>query len=290
MLVVDDNAVSRRVCEKHLLAFGARVTVVSGGHEALTALAEVVGDDPFEVAIIDQMMPEMDGEELCRRIRADHRYDGIKLVLSSSSGLPVTDAGAVELGFDAALPKPLRRSVMLRCFARLYDVEISSDESAAEEVSFGVRQGSKQRILVVEDNDMNQFLACTILGKAGYRTDVAGNGIEALQALNSRPYDLVLMDIQMPEMDGIEATREIRKMRGEVARIPVIAMTANAMNGDRERCIQAGMSDYVSKPISRVRLLERVAFWVGDEQDAATGERPGQAGSDVDAELGDAAP
>ena len=119
---------------------------------------------------------------------------------------------------------------------------------------------------------MNQVLACAILGKAGYRTDVAGNGIEALQALSSRPYDLVLMDMQMPEMDGLEATSLIRKLHGEVARIPIVAMTANAMKGDRERCIQVGMNDYVSKPIDPVKLLERIAFWLGDAHNAVPGE------------------
>ena len=115
MLVVDDNAVNQLVCEKYLLALGARVTVALGGHAALATLSEALANDPFDVAVIDHMMPEMDGEELHRRIRGDHRYDGIKLVLSSSAGLAASHAGAAELGFDAALPKPLRRSVMLGC-------------------------------------------------------------------------------------------------------------------------------------------------------------------------------
>ncbi len=291
LLVVDDNAVNQLVWEKYLLALGARVTVVSGGHAALAALTEAVEDDPFEVAVIDHMMPEMDGEELHRRIRDDRRYDAPS---SSCRRLPAWRSPTlvrVSWVFDAALPKPLRRSAILGCFAGLYDLDIAWDEAgpAKGEVSVAGHQGPKLRVLVVEDNKVNQVLACAILGKSGYRADVAGNGIEALQALNSRPYDLVLMDMQMPEMDGLEATSEIRKLPSEVARIPIIAMTANAMKGDRERCIQAGMNDYVSKPIDPVNLLERIAFWTGGERDAAPGEGPEPAGNDVDTELSDAA-
>ena len=287
VLVVDDNAVNRLVSEKHLSALGARVTVVSGGHEALAALGEAAGDDPFEVAIIDHMMPEMDGVELRRRIRGEPRYDGIRLVLSSSSGLAVTYAGAGELGFDAALPKPLRRTAMLECLANLYDLEISRDQAQAvrQAVSGIDRQGSKRRILVVEDNKVNQILACTILDNAGYKTDVAGNGIEALQALASRRYDLVLMDMNMPEMDGLEATTEIRKLAGQMAEIPIIAMTANAMKGDRERCLMAGMNDYASKPIDTAKLLERIAFWLGGELVGGASESPAPAESEAEARL-----
>ena len=286
VLVVDDNAVNRLVSEKHLSALGARVTVVSGGHEALAALAVAAADDPFEVAIIDHMMPEMDGVELRRRIRGEPRYDGIRLVLSSSSGLAVTNAGTGRLGFDAALPKPLRRSAVLECLANLYDLEISRDQAQAvrQAVSGVDRQGSKRRILVVEDNKVNQILACTILDNAGYRTDVAGNGIEALQALASRPYDLVLMDMNMPEMDGLEATTEIRKLAGQMAEIPIIAMTANAMKGDRERCLMAGMNDYASKPIDTAKLLERIAFWLGRELDGGASESPAPAPAESEAE------
>ncbi len=289
LLIVDDNDVNRLVCEKYLLALGARVTVVSGGDAALAALAGAAPVDPFEVVIIDHMMPEMDGGELRRRIRAEPHYDGTRLVLSSSSGLETTDASAAELGFDAALPKPLRRSVILGCFMRLYGLKISDnrDESARQEVFLVEGQGSKQRILVVEDNTVNQMLACAILGKAGFRTDVAANGIEALQALNNCPYDLVLMDMQMPEMDGLEATSRIRKMQGAVARIPIIAITANAMKGDHERCLQAGMNDYISKPIDRGKLLERIEFWLGDRQSAVPGKSVGRAGRDATAETRD---
>ena len=234
-------------------------------------------------------MPEMDGEELHRRIRGDLQYDAIKLVLASSFSLAITDTGARELGFDGALPKPLRRSAMLGCFSRMYDLAISWDETgpAKGDVSVEAQQGAELRVLVVDDVTVNQILICAILGKVGYATDVASNGIEALQALNRRPYDLILMDVQMPEMDGLEATARIRKLHGDVARIPIIAMTANAMKGDRETCIQMGMNDYVSKPIVPVQLLQRIAFCVGDSQVAAPGQNFEQADSDLDAALSD---
>ncbi|MHA1571550.1 MAG: response regulator [Alphaproteobacteria bacterium] len=263
MLVVDDNSIARTVCEKYLTALGAWVTVLPDGPSALAALD--AADKPFDVVIIDYMMPQMDGLELRQRIRADHRYDATRLVLSSSAALALNGARAAELGFEAALPKPLRRSTLLRCFVGLYDLDIPQDtaEPTGPEIPVGDDPGFGSRILVVEDNKVNQTLACAILGKAGYVTDVAGNGIEALAALSDQPFDLVLMDMQMPEMDGLEATQEIRKLSGEVARIPIIAMTANAMAGDREKCLQAGMNDYVSKPINPAKLKARVAFWTG---------------------------
>lgn len=269
ILVVDDNSVALSVCEKYLLAFGAHVVAVRDGPSALAALDAGAANEAFDVVIIDQIMPQLDGLELRRRIRADNRHDSVKLVLSSSSPA-VTYTKASELGFEAALPKPLRRSGMLRCFAGLYDVAILVDKagSARPENSPHQHQGSGARILVVEDNKVNQKLACAILGKAGYQADVADNGLKALDALNDQSYDLVLMDIQMPEMDGLEATREIRKLQDEAALIPIIAMTANAMSGDREKCVEAGMNDYVSKPINPGTLMERVAFWVRQSNSA----------------------
>ena len=117
------------------------------------------------------------------------------------------------------------------------------------------------RILLAEDNQVNQMLAVAMLGRAGHRVDLAGNGIEAVDAVHSRPYDLVLMDVQMPDMDGIEATRRIRAMPGKKAHIPIIALTASAMKGDRERFLEAGMDDYIAKPIDRGQLLKVVAHW-----------------------------
>jgi CheY-like chemotaxis protein len=125
------------------------------------------------------------------------------------------------------------------------------------------------RILLAEDNKVNQLLAVSLLSKAGHRVDVAGNGIEALAALKARPYEIVLMDMQMPEMDGLKATRAIRTLPGPVAEVPIIAMTANALKGDRERCLAAGMNDYVSKPIERDALLQKIAFWTNSEAPAA---------------------
>lgn len=282
-LVVDENAIARSFFEKHLVALGARVSVVSNGAEALAILGEAAGEDSFEVAVIDSKTPKMDGRELHRHICADPRHNDVKLVIRSPSRKAITDTGAIELGFDAALPNILQRSGILSCLVRLYDLNIPSAEADLGEQKTAVytAKGPRRRILVVEDNKVNQVLACAILRKAGYRPDVAGNGIEALESLNNRPYDLVLMDVQMPEMDGLEATNEIRRLSGEVARIPIIAMTANAMEGDRQRCIQAGMNDYVSKPINPVKLLTQIGLWISKAQDGEPGQHSEQAAGDM---------
>ena len=280
VLVVDPSVVSRQVCRKYLEALGSRVTAVTDGPAALDALTKT--GDPFDLVIINHMMRRMDGEELRRRIRADHRQDGVKLVLSSSSGPANTNAGALELGFDAALPKPLRRSATLRCLGGLYGLDLGSDEEAAAAKSpDDTLQGYSLRILVAEDNKANQTLMVKILAKLGHRVDVAANGIETLSALSSRPYDLVLMDMQMPEMDGLEATRRIRALSGAAARVPIIALTANAMEGDRERCIEAGMNDYISKPIDRAKLREQIAYWAAPGAKSDPVAAPAEAGDDA---------
>jgi CheY-like chemotaxis protein len=170
---------------------------------------------------------------------------------------------------------------LLECVAQLCGVDVDvaalpAAAGAAAEAPAGVRETGPLRILVVEDNQVNQLLATVLLNKAGHRIDIAANGVEALDAVSSRPYDLILMDVQMPEMDGIEATQRIRAMAGAARAIPIIAMTANAMKGDRERLLAVGMNDYVSKPIDKGQLFLAIASCmgiapapVGDTADAA---------------------
>jgi CheY-like chemotaxis protein len=240
--------------------------VVADAQLAVAALSQADEEGrAFEIAIIDHMMPDCDGIELSRMIRKRQAFNGLKLVLSSSSGLVSSETRARELGFDAALPKPLRRSVMLRSLGGLLGLadDDGDDGLAPARPALGAETSSK-RVLVVEDVKVNQQLVLTILGKAGYRTDIAGNGLEAIDAVRNLPYDAVLMDVQMPDMDGLEATRRIRRLGGEVAEVPIIAMTANAMLGDREVCLQAGMNDYITKPINRADLLHKLAYWTGE--------------------------
>ncbi len=274
VLVVDDNAVNRFIFEKQLSALGTTVTSAADADSGLAALAQAAQQGAaFELVIIDHMMPEQDGVTLCRRIRAEPAYRGLKLVLSSS-GTVGGWAEAMALGFDGALPKPVRRSAVLGCLGRLYGLSRAKAQAAQSSTQAQPWQRTVGlRVLVVEDNPVNQMLVATILRKAGHRSDVAGNGLEAIEALRSRAYDLVLMDMQMPEMDGLEATRRIRALGGPKAQVPIIAMTANAMPADRQRCLQAGMNDYLSKPIDPTKLLERSAFWGACEAPAEAGEK-----------------
>jgi PAS domain S-box-containing protein len=269
VLVVDDNEVNRLIFRKQLGAWGMTVQSVEGGPEALVALDEAVKRGaPFHIALIDQMMPEMDGVELGRRISAEPAFATTRLILATSLGVRGLAARAEACGFAVALSKPIMQGKLLECVAQLCGVDVDvaalpAAAGAAAEAPAGVRETGPLRILVVEDNQVNQLLATVLLNKAGHRIDIAANGVEALDAVNSRPYDLILMDVQMPEMDGIEATKRIRAMAGAARAIPIIAMTANAMKGDRERLLAVGMNDYVSKPIDKGQLFLAIASCMG---------------------------
>ncbi|MGH6933444.1 MAG: response regulator [Dongiaceae bacterium] len=262
-LIVDDNEVNRLIFRKQLGAWGMTIQSVVDGPAALDALNEAVRRNaPFHVALIDQMMPDMDGVELGRRISENPAFAGTKLILATSLGVQGLVARAAASGFAIAVSKPVAQAKLLECLMQLCGVEgagiirpLEAREQGVEPRGEIARESRHLRILVVEDNYVNQMLATVLLGKAGHRVDVAGNGVEALDAVRARAYDVILMDVQMPQMDGIEATRRIRAMAGAVARTPIIAMTANAMKGDREKLLAAGMNDYVSKPIDKSQLF-----------------------------------
>ena len=208
--------------------------------------------DPFDLAIVDMHMPDMDGLDLAHRLRADH--PSLPLVLFSSLG----GAESLDPVFSAVLTKPVKQS-------QLFDVLVSllTDGTATEVMApvdtTTLGETHPLRILLAEDNTVNQQIALLVLESMGYRADVASNGIEAVKAVASLPYDLVLMDVQMPEMDGLEATRRIRALGSAAAGIHIVAMTANAMQGDREACLAAGMNDYLSKPIRPEELATALA-------------------------------
>jgi two-component system, sensor histidine kinase and response regulator len=214
------------------------------------------------------MMPKMDGVELGRRIGADPAFAQTKLILATSLGVRGLAARAEACGFALALSKPVVQGKLLECVAQLCGVDIAvaplpATTGPAATAPANLRDIGPLRILVVEDNQVNQLLATVLLSKAGHRIDIAANGLEALGAVSSRRYDLILMDVQMPEMDGIEATKRIRAMAGAARDIPIIAMTANAMKGDRERLLAVGMNDYVSKPIDKGQLFLAIASCMG---------------------------
>ena len=259
VLVVDDAVIDLVIFRRFFEDLGAAATLVSSGAEALEALAS----QAFDIAIVDHVMPGMDGVALAREIAGMDLAKTPTLVLASSSGNIATCERIRELGFDAGLAKPLRRGALLRCLAGLLLDDQEGRCGDGESTLVAKSVGRALRVLLVEDNNVNQALGVSLLTREGHRTDVAGNGLEAVEMVERFPYDLVLMDMQMPEMDGLEATQVIRERLGFDS-LPIIAVTANAMKGDRERCLAVGMNDYISKPINLQALAEKLAFWCGD--------------------------
>jgi len=268
ILVVDDNATNREILTAQLKAWGVRVEEAPDGPSALAALGKARdAGDPFLVSILDMQMPVMDGADLARAIKADETIKNTGLVLMTSLGGQRGDARRMqEIGFAAYLTKPVRQTDL---FDALSAILAGTQPAQPIITRHSIREmhRSTARILLAEDNITNQLVAMGILKKLGMRVDVVANGAEALSALEDLPYDLVLMDCQMPEMDGYEATRRIRRhgLKVRNPRIPIIAMTANAMQGDREKCLEAGMNDYISKPVAPQALADTLDKWLPKE-------------------------
>ena len=266
-LVVDDNATNREILMTQFRAWGVRAEEASDGPEALKALhlAHESGDH-FHVAILDMQMPGMDGAELARTIKADKTIKDTILVLMTSLGQRGDAQAMKQLGFAAYLTKPVRQAALFGCLSAVLTNAAKDQEEQPLVTRHVVNelQRVSMRILLAEDNITNQQVALGILKKLGFSADAVANGAEALKSLETLPYDLVLMDVQMPEMDGYEATRQIRNPQSAVANheIPIIAMTANAMKGDREKCLAAGMNDYLSKPVMPRELADVLDRWL----------------------------
>jgi PAS domain S-box-containing protein len=256
VLVVDDNATNRRILASHLEVWGmlARVT-----ESPLEALAWLRGGERFDLGILDMHMPEMDGVALAHAIR--ERADGPVTPLILFTSLGRREARAEEEGFAAYLHKPIKPSLLFDALISvLGDQPVHVPQRGAVRAELDPEMGARHplRILLAEDNVVNQKVASRLLGQMGYRTDIASNGLEAVAAVERQTYDVVLMDVQMPEMDGFEASREINR-RWPTQRPRIVAMTANAMEGDRELCVAAGMDDYVAKPIRVEELVGALA-------------------------------
>jgi two-component system sensor histidine kinase/response regulator len=266
ILVVDDNATNREVLTAQLQSWGAVVAVVESGPAALPSLrSAAAAGNPFQLAILDMMMPGMDGAELGRAILADDTLNSTPLVMMTSLSQRGDAARFKEIGFAAYLIKPVRQSDLFDCLVAVLTGEQKKEaRPLITHHSLQAGRRANARILLVEDNLTNQEVAGGLLRRMGWHADVAANGKQAVKALESEPYDLVLMDVQMPEMDGYEATRIIRDSGSSVLNhnIPVIATTAHAMSGDAEKCLAAGMSDYISKPIDPGRLANVVEKWL----------------------------
>jgi PAS domain S-box-containing protein len=267
ILVVDDNANNRLILTKQLQSWQMTSAAVESGFEALSLLER---GEKFDLAILDMQMPEMDGVMLAEKIRKLVPVKQLPMVMLTSLGR--REPGWEKL-FAAFLSKPVKSSqlynVLVETLAKDMIGRAAPARHSAAESLYDPTVGERNplRVLLVEDNAVNQKLARRMLERFGYRADVAANGLEALEALDRQPYDLVFMDVQMPEMDGFEATRQIRSLLCATRQPRIVAMTANAMQGDREECLTAGMDDYVSKPIGVNELrsaLESAAIWVGD--------------------------
>ncbi|HJU23813.1 MAG TPA: GAF domain-containing protein [Casimicrobiaceae bacterium] len=261
LLVVDDNATNRRVLTLQTSKWGMVPLVTESPHEALRWLDE---GKTFAAVIVDMHMPEMDGVELARAIRA--RNPKLPLVLFSSLGR--REVGDAEKLFAAYLMKPVRQSQLFDTLIGVLGEETVQQAPVLPPARIDVELASRHplRILLAEDNVVNQKLALRLLQQMGYRADLASNGIEAVESVQRQTYDVVLMDVQMPEMDGLDAARTICAKFPADARPRIIAMTANAMQGDREECLAAGMDDYVTKPI-RVDALVAALSQVPSKQD-----------------------
>ena len=268
LLVVDDNDANRQLLITLLSGWGCRYDTSSNGQTAMGLLQEYqAAGDPFQVVLIDAIMPEMDGLTLASLIRKNPLLSDTKLVLLSELGVRGEAAELHQAGFAAWLTKPIRQQQLHDCLSLLVGRTVSPQASLDGLITRHTvweLQRHSTTILLAEDNPVNQAVALAMLQKLGYRADVVANGHEVLEALTRINYDLVLMDCQMPELDGFEATALIRSDASAVLNhdVPVIAMTANALAGDRERCIRAGMDDYLSKPVKQKELEQALDRWL----------------------------
>ena len=257
VLIVDDRPVNREILMVLLSSWGLRPAEVADSAGALQALAQAqAAQEPFALAILDQELPGLDGAALGRAIKSDPNLRATRLVLCTSLGKAANQEEWEEIGFLAALDKPVRRQEL----REVLEATLRGQPTARLRPKPGPAAKPRlrpARILLAEDNITNQQVAAGILKKLGLSVEVAANGFEAVHALTTIPFDLVLMDVQMPELDGLEATRQIRDPQSRVLnhRVPIVAMTAHALTGDREKCLAAGMDDYVSKPIEVSALI-----------------------------------
>jgi CheY-like chemotaxis protein len=267
VLVVDDSATNCKILNYQLSSWQMQVETVNHASDALVSLRQALQmGQPYDIAILDMQLPDMDGEMLGRQIKDDDQLKQTKLIIMMSS---LQQKGTIqrlqELGFSAYLTKPVKQSRLKDCL-----MEVISSQGTRLVTEYQRRKplspsraiaSSKLKILLAEDSPINQKVAINQLKNLGYEADVAANGIEVLEAIARIEYDLILMDCQMPELDGYETTRQIRLLDCASREIVIVAMTANVMKEDRERCLNVGMNDYLSKPIRKEDLGDKLAQW-----------------------------
>jgi len=274
VLIVDDNATNREILEHHTRDWKMRSDSAASGKQALVMLRSAAAANPYELAILDMQMPEMDGLMLAQCIKSDPTIASAKLVMLTSLGNQLEPADMKLSGIEVCVHKPVRRATL---FQRLSEV-MAGHVPLARVVPPGIAAPSSRptpppqvpatsngaRILLAEDNVINQKVAIGLLRKIGYEADVAYNGHAVIEALERKPYDVILMDCQMPDLDGYETTQLLRA-DPRYSKIRIVAMTANAMRGESEKCLAAGMDDYLSKPVRLETLREMIARWMPEK-------------------------
>jgi two-component system sensor histidine kinase/response regulator len=281
VLVVDDNATNRFILAETLTQWQMRPTTVENAAAALTALETAQrGGEPFALVLLDAQMPEVDGFMLAERIREHPDLAGATVMMLSSACQSLDARRCQKLGLAAYLTKPIKQTELYRAMLAALGTPLARPKTPAAPTP--AKTSRTLRLLLVEDNPVNQKLAVRLLEKQGYILVVAANGREALEAVERQAFDLVLMDVQMPEMDGFEATTLLRQReRGTGRHLPILAMTAYAMKGDRERCLQAGMDGYVSKPIQPRELWETIEKLVSARPALSSAEESEDKGQDI---------
>lgn len=298
ILVVDDNSTNRAALHRQLAYWGANVTQASCGKEALNICNEGFSSPSpiiFDIALLDMHMPDIQGDYLAKKIRRNKIYDQMKLVLMTPMNTINDERFLIEHGINASFPKPITTLDLFKALSVLTNDESTIKQTASSVASHNVKTQKNDsyqapiqenrndlkchwpketRVLVVEDNRVNQLVALGVLKNSGLIADIAANGFEAInilkQAITVKPYSIVLMDCQMPEMDGYEATKRIKAGEAgiENINIPIIALTANAMLGDKEKCLDAGMDDYLSKPIEAEKVVAILRKWQPNKDEA----------------------
>ncbi len=277
ILIVDDNETNRLLLTQQLKRWGCRHDEASGGFEALAKLHEAAKcNDPFHIGILDMQMPGMDGETLGKKIKEDSDIRDIILVMLTSMGQKGDAKRAREIGFSAYLSKPIKLSELFEGLCAVLGRKTAGIDELSNTIvtrySISDRSIKTIRVLLGDDDEMNQAVASTMLKKMGFKVVIADNGSQVVESSKRETFDVILMDGQMPVMDGFEATREIRKREKEAGDdpIPIIALTAHAMKGDREKFIEAGMDDYLTKPVKKEDLFEKISKYVKVESEEAS--------------------
>lgn len=276
VLGIDDNQTNRLVLSKMVEGFGCRIDMAASGARGLEMLHQAArSGDPYHLVLLDMQMPGMDGEQTTRAIKSDPLVKEVKIVILTSMGQRGDAMRLESLGCSGYLLKPVKQQMLHEALIAVLGSRAEKEKGIVTRHLIAEKHASDKRILLAEDNAINQKLAVALLQKAGYSVDVVDNGLQAFEKIISGRYSAVLMDVQMPELDGYEATQKIREWEtSHDQHIPIIAMTAHAMKGDREKCLEAGMDDYVTKPIESKILHSVLDRWLENTQSQTSGTIP----------------